>query len=251
MTTRKNTAKTGFHPHDDRTQPRRRIPGYPNTITRTPTARFWPRVASLADVTGPVFPPDSVLPEEADLSRNAPDAPRALGQLITVSGRVLDERGRPVRQCLIEMWHANASGKYIPHNDPSPVPVDPNYRGRGRAMTDDAGRFLFRTIKPGGYAVPDSEPSAKTGWWRPPHIHFSLFGSSFSSRLISQWFFPGEPLNELDLILNSIPDKRARDRLVMRFVPRTSSNSAEGDAAIAYTQDFVLRGPFETPFENK
>ncbi len=241
----------GLTLHDNRTQPQRRIPGYPNTLTRTPAGRFWPRVASLADITGPVFLADSVLPEEADLSRNGPDAPRALGQLITVSGRVLDEAGRPVPNCLIEMWHANASGKYIHHNDPSPVPVDPNYRGRGRVMTDGKGRFHFRTIKPGGYAVPDNEPGARTGWWRPPHIHFSLFGPTFSSRLISQFFFPGEPLNELDLILNSIPDKAARNRLVMQFAPRKSSNSAVGDAPLDFTNDFVLRGRFETPFENR
>lgn len=249
-----SAAAVGFRPHDEQTQPRRRIPGYPNTLKRTPGARFWPRVASLADVTGPVFAPDSVLAEEADLSRSGPlgdgmGAPRALGQLITVSGRVLDEAGRPVRNCLIEMWHANASGKYIHHNDPSPVPADPNYRGRGRVITGADGAFAFRTIKPGGYAVPDEEPGAKTGWWRPPHIHFSLFGPAFSARLITQLFFPGEPLNALDLILNSIPGKAARDRLVLRFQPHRTSNSAEGDAPIRYTQDFVLRGRFETPFE--
>jgi protocatechuate 3,4-dioxygenase beta subunit len=237
--------------HDDRTQPARRIAGYPNTLKRTPAQKFWPRVVSLADTTGPVFAPDSVRPEEADLSRNAPGAPRALGQLITVSGRVLDEAGRAMPRCLIEMWHANSSGKYIHHNDPSPVPVDPNYRGRGRILTDDKGRFSFLTIKPGGYAVPDAAADAKTGWWRPPHIHFSLFGHSFGSRLITQLFFPGEPLNEFDLILGSIPDKAARDRLVLRFQPRTSSNSAEGDAALHYVQDFVLRGRFETPFETR
>ncbi len=241
---------TRFRPPDDRTQPARRIKGYPNTLARTPR-RLWPRVVSLAEQTGPVFSPDSVRPEEADLSRIAAAAPRALGQLITVSGRVLDEAGRPVRRCLIELWHANASGKYIHHNDPSPVPADPNFRGRGRAMTDDAGRFSFRTIKPGGYAVPDSEAGAKRGWWRPPHIHVSLFGSCFASRLITQLYFPGEPLNELDLILNSIPDRAARERLMLRFRPRTKSNSAEGDAPLDYAQHLVLRGRFETPFEGR
>ncbi len=236
--------------HDDRTQPARRIPGYPNTLNRTP-GKFWPRVLSVADMTGPTFDPAEVLPEEADLSRDGPGAPRALGQLITVSGRVLDDSGRPLRHCLIELWHANSAGKYIHHNDPSPVPEDPNYRGRGRALTDDRGRFSFRTVKPGGYAVPDSEAGAKTGWWRPPHIHVSLFGPSFSSRLITQLFFPGEPLNAHDLILNSIPDKKARERLVLRFVPRTTSNSAEGDAPLAFTQDLVLRGPLATPFEGR
>lgn len=235
----------------DGTQPRRRIAGYPNTQKRAGGPRFWPHVMSPADVTGPRFTPGSVRPEEADLSRLVPDGPRALGQLITVSGRVLDESGRAVRHCLIEMWHANAAGKYIHHNDPSPVPADPNYRGHGRVLTDDAGRFRFRTIKPGGYAVPDTEPGARIGWWRPPHIHFSLFGASFGARLITQMFFPGEPLNALDLILNSIPDCAARDRLVLRFVPRTASNSKDGDAPLDYTRDFVLRGRHETPFEGR
>ncbi len=244
----KNKNKT---PGEDPTQPRRRIAGYPNTQKRAGGVRFWPRVVSLADVTGPVFAPDSVQLEECDLSRVAPGAPRALGQLITVSGRVLDEAGRPVRNCLIEMWHANAAGKYIHHNDPSPVPADPNYRGHGRVLTDAGGRFSFLTIKPGGYAVPDGEPGAKTGWWRPPHIHVSLFGTSFAARLVTQLYFPGEPLNALDLILNSIPDPAARDRLVLRFEPRRSSNSAVGDAPLDYTQDLVLRGRFETPFEGR
>jgi protocatechuate 3,4-dioxygenase, beta subunit len=247
----KPSAGSAFRLHDDRTQPQRRIAGYPNTLKRTPAGRLWPRIVSLADVTGPMFARESVAPDEADLSRIAPNAPRALGQLIDVTGRVVDEAGRPIGNCLIEMWHANASGKYIHHNDPSPVPADPNYRGRGRVMTDSSGRFRFRTIKPGGYAVPDDEPGARTSWWRPPHIHFSLFGPTFSSRLITQLFFPGEPLNELDLILNSIPDRAARERLVMRFVPRRTRNSDEGDGALEFTQDFILRGRFETPFENR
>ena len=235
----------------DGTQPQRRIAGYPNSQKRAGGARFWPRVISLADATGPSFAHLSISADEADLSRVWPGGPRALGQLIAVSGRVLDEAGRPVRNCLIEMWHANAAGKYIHHNDPSPVPTDPNYRGHGHLVTDAAGRFRFRTVKPGGYAVPDAEAGAKTGWWRPPHIHFSLFGATFGARLITQMFFPGEPLNALDLILNSIPDPAARERLVLRFVPRTVSNSREGDAPLEYTQDFVLRGRFETPFENR
>lgn len=236
---------------EDRTQPARRIAGYPNTLKRSGGARFWPRVISLADKTGPAFTAGSVAANEADLSRIAAGAPRALGQLITVSGRVLDESGRPVPGCLMELWHANAAGKYIHHNDPSPVPADANFRGHGRIRTDAAGRFRFLTIKPGGYAVPDTEAGAKAGWWRPPHLHFSLFGANFGARLITQMFFPGEPLNALDLILGSIPDRAARDRLMLRFVPRTSSNSDEGDAPLDYTQDFVLRGRRETPFEGR
>jgi protocatechuate 3,4-dioxygenase, beta subunit len=235
----------------DGTQPRRRIAGYPNTLKRAGGQRFWPRVISLAETAGPVFAPNSVAAGEADLSRVGRGAPRALGQLVTVSGRVVDESGRAVSGCLMELWHANAAGKYIHHNDPSPVPADPNFRGHGRILTDAAGRFRFRTIKPGGYAVPDGEVGAKTGWWRPPHLHVSLFGAGFGARLVTQMFFPGEPLNAHDLILNSIPDAAARDRLVLRFVPRRSSNSKEADAPLDYTQDFVLRGRFATPFESR
>ena len=138
MAKSKTAKKPGFRPYDDRTQPTRPINGYPNTKKRSPTG-FVPRVISTADITGPIFATASVLPEESDLSRQAPGQPRALGQLITVSGRVLDEDGRPVRDCLIEVWHANSAGKYIHHNDPSPVPPDPNFRGRGRVMTDAKG----------------------------------------------------------------------------------------------------------------
>jgi protocatechuate 3,4-dioxygenase beta subunit len=240
----------GFRPYDDRSQPVRAIRGYPNTQKRTPT-RFYPRVVSLADVTGPRFAAGAVLAEEADLSRQAPGKPRALGQLITLTGRVLDDAGRPVPECLIEIWHANASGKYIHHNDPSPVPEDANFRGRGRVVTDAQGRYQFRTVKPGGYAVPDNRPGDTIGWWRPPHIHLSLFGAHFAARLVTQVFFPGDPLNEADLILNRIPDKAARQRLIARYVPRTTSNAEEGDAALQFGHDLVLRGRFETPFEQR
>ncbi len=244
----KSSGAKGFRPYDDRTQPLRAIAGYPNTQKRAPT-RFYPRVVSTADITGPRFSAADVLPEEADLSRQGAWQPRALGQLITVSGRVLDDAGKPVPDCLIEIWHANASGKYIHHNDPSPVPADANFRGRGRVVTDAEGKYQYKTIKPGGYAVPDNRPGDTIGWWRPPHIHLSLFGANFASRLVTQVFFPGDPLNDDDLILMRIPDKAARERLIARYVPRTTSNSAEGDAALLFAHDMVLRGRFETPFE--
>jgi protocatechuate 3,4-dioxygenase beta subunit len=244
----KAKAGNGFRPYDDRTQPTRAIRGYPNTQKRTP-ARLFPRVVSLADVTGPNFSAAMVGAEEADLSRQAPGRPRALGQLITLSGRVLDDRGKPVPNCLIEIWHANSAGKYIHHNDPSPVPVDENFRGRGRVVTDAQGRYHVRTIRPGGYAVPDGKPGDALGWWRPPHIHLSLFGANFAARLVTQLYFPGDVLNEQDRILNSIPDKAARDRMICRYLPRTTGNSAEGDPALEFGHDLVLRGRFETPFE--
>jgi protocatechuate 3,4-dioxygenase beta subunit len=170
---------------------------------------------------------------------------------MTVSGRVLDDAGRPVPDCLIEIWHANSAGKYIHHNDPSPVPEDENFRGRGRVVTDAKGCYHFRTIKPGAYAVPDSAPGSTRGWWRPPHLHLSLFGANFTSRLVTQLYFPGDPLNDQDVILMSIPDKAARERMICRYLTRTTSNSAEGDAALGFGHDMVLRGRFETPFEGR
>ncbi len=232
----------GFTPYDERTQPARRIAGYPNTQLRTPSQAPVKRLISAADLTGPTFaaPPA----EEADLTVTAPGGKRAMGQLIHLTGRVLDESGQPLPGVLMEVWHCNAAGKYIHHNDPSPVPVDPNFIGVGRVMTDAEGRYRLRTIKPGGYAVPEhSFPGTQKNWWRPPHIHFSLLGPAISSRLITQMFFPGEPLNPLDLILNSIPDESARARLVARFTPELNTD----DGALGFVHDFVLRGHLATP----
>ena len=181
---------------------------------------------------------------EADLTVTGPGRPRAMGQLIHLTGRVLDEYGQPLPGVLMEVWHCNAAGKYIHHNDPSPVPVDPNFIGFGRVMTDSQGRYRLRTIKPGGYAVPEhSFPGTQKNWWRPPHIHFSLLGPAVISRLITQMFFPGEPLNPLDLILNAIPDESARQRLVARFTPELNTD----DGALGFVHDFVLRGKLATP----
>jgi protocatechuate 3,4-dioxygenase beta subunit len=116
-------------------------------------------------------------------------------------------------------------------------------------VTDAQGRYHVRTIRPGGYAVPDGKPGDALGWWRPPHIHLSLFGANFAARLVTQLYFPGDVLNDQDRILNSIPDKAARDRMICRYLPRTTGNSAEGDPALEFGHDLVLRGRFETPFE--
>lgn len=234
----------GFTPYDDRTQPTRRITGYPNTQVRTPTQPPVRRSISPLELRGPVFPRDSIAAAEADLSVTGPGRPRALGQLIHVTGQVLDEDGRPMAGALMEVWHCNAAGKYIHHNDPSPVPVDPNFIGIGRVMTDAEGRYRLRTIKPAGYAVPEhSFPGTQKNWWRPPHIHFSVFGPAYISRLITQMFFPGEPLNPLDLIFNAIPDEEARNRLVARFAPDLNTD----DGALGFVHDFVLRGKSATP----
>lgn len=232
-----------FTPYDAATQPRRQIDGYPNTLKRTPAGPPVPRYVDVLERGGPVFSGPE-LAAEVDISVVAPGRPRALGQLIEVTGAVLDENGEPIAGALLEIWHCNAAGKYIHHNDPSPVPVDPNFIGIGRLVTDAHGRYRLRTIKPAAYAVPEhSFPGTQKNWWRPPHIHFSLFGPTFPSRLVTQMFFPGEPLNPLDLILNAIPDESARARLVARFTPERNTV----DGALGYAHDFVLRGGRATP----
>lgn len=235
-----------FPPLDLTTQPPRAIEGYRKSLLRTPVAALWPRMPSAADATGPSFDLGEVGPDEHDLAVVGAGRPRAMGQLIVVTGRILDESGRPVSGALLECWQANAAGKYLHHNDPSPVPLDPNFHGVGRVVTDHEGRYRIRTIKPGGYAVPWEGEGQLAGWWRPPHIHFSIFGRAFASRLVTQMYFPGEPLNESDLLLNSIPDVAARARLVSAFAPELST----GDGALGFRHDFVLRGRFETPFED-
>ncbi|MHB1327300.1 MAG: dioxygenase family protein [Gemmatimonadales bacterium] len=236
---------TAEQERDDPTQPPRSVPGYRKSLLRSPLAPPWPR-------TSPVEAPASFgaelanFPSSCDLSIVSPGRPRALGQLIVVTGRVVDERGRPIRHALLECWQANSAGKYLHAADPSPVPVDPNFEGVGRIVTDAEGRYQLRTIKPGGYAVPYDGDGQLAGWWRPPHIHFSIFGDGFGKRLVTQMYFQGEPLNGHDLLLNSIRDERARARLVSTFDAELST----ADGALGYRHDFVLGGNRETPLED-
>jgi len=189
-------------------------PEYKSTRLRAP-AQPPVRVApSPLEAAGPTFPKSFVRDSEADLTTWGKSAP--LGEKMVLVGRVLDDAGRPVPDCLVEIWHANCSGKYIHHNDPSPVPEDANFPGRGRVMTDAKGCYEFRTIKPGAYAVPDSQPGQQRGWWRPPHIHLSLFGANFASRLVTQLYFPGDPLNEQDAKLRT---DEANDTGVIVYSP--------------------------------
>jgi protocatechuate 3,4-dioxygenase beta subunit len=218
-------------------------------MARTPKLPFVPVVPDrrpgfdLARVIEPSTP------VELDLTRVRPTAPRAIGQLIQVTGRVEDAAGRPVRHAVLEIWQANAGGKYRHELDPSPVPLDPAFEGAGRITTDAEGRYRLLTIKPGAYAVPYEERGGAINWWRPPHIHFSIFGPGFSSRLVTQMYFPGEPLNEPDLLLNSIPSGRARALLVARF---GGPLAPAGEPALTYRHDFVLGGGRDgTPFEDR
>lgn len=226
-----------YDPYDDRTQLKRYIDRYPLSFKRTPLAAPVPRPLTLSEVTGPagaeLFPSGPL-----DLSRAAADGPRATGQLLNISGRVTDEDGSPIPGAAIEIWQANSAGKYIHEMDHHNAPVDPHFTGEGRLVTDAEGQFQFFSIKPGAYPVLESG-----WWWRPPHIHFSILGRNWMDRFVTQIFFPGEPLNETDLLLNGVSDRDARERLIFQF-----EGTSMGELnAIGFRRDFVLRGRRQTP----
>ena len=209
---------------------------YKSTIRRAPKQPPVLLPQSLSELTGPVYGHDKIRPGDDDLTRQHAGEP--LGERIIVAGRVLDEYGRPVPDALIEVWQANAAGRYAHARDDHPAPLDPNFTGAGRVVTDAQGRYRFTTVKPGAYPW-RNHPNA----WRPAHIHFSLFGPSFTTRLITQMFFPGDPLFPLDPIFNSVPDPKARERLVAKF----DIDLTEPEWALGYRFDIVLRGRAATP----
>jgi protocatechuate 3,4-dioxygenase beta subunit len=208
-------------------------------VLRSPTKPLIPLAQTLSERTGPVYGQDSVGPLDADLTRNGRVNGEPLGERIIVTGRVLDEDGRPLANTLVEVWQANAAGRYIHRVDQHDAPLDPNFFGGGRCVTDAEGRYRFRTIKPGAYPWAN-HPNA----WRPNHIHFSLFGPSLLTRLVTQMYFPGDPLLALDPIFQGAP-VGARERLVSRF----SIDVTEPGLALGYEFDIVLRGAMETPLE--
>jgi protocatechuate 3,4-dioxygenase, beta subunit len=191
------------------------------------------------DTRGPSFGRIPVRPEDADLTRQHTGEP--LGERIVVTGRVLDGDGQPVRNTLVEVWQANAAGRYLDPSDAHPAPLDPNFTGAGRCLTDREGTYRFITVKPGAYPW-RNHPNA----WRPAHVHFSLFGPQLASRLVTQMYFPGDPLIPFDPILNSISDQRGRELLVARFDPGTTVP----EWALCYRWDIVLRGRDATPMES-
>ncbi|HWA12255.1 MAG TPA: protocatechuate 3,4-dioxygenase subunit beta [Burkholderiales bacterium] len=220
------------------TQPEYLHPPYASTRKRAPTQPLVLLPHTLSELSGPVFGHDTVKEGEHDLTRQHEAAP--VGERIIVSGRVLDEGGRPVPQALIELWQCNAAGRYRHRNDRHDAPLDPNFTGCGRAMTDAQGNYRFVTIKPGAYPW-RNHPNA----WRPAHIHFSLFGQAFLKRLVTQMYFPGDPLLAHDPIFNGTADEKARNRLVSDFDWDTTSP----EFALGYRFDIVLRGPHATPME--
>jgi protocatechuate 3,4-dioxygenase beta subunit len=192
----------------------------------------------MTEISGPLFGHERVGPLDHDLTRQHDGEP--VGQRIFVVGRVLDGDGRPVPDTLVEIWQANASGRYRHPRDDWPGALDPNFTGAGRAASDADGRYLFVTVRPGAYPWKNHRNA-----WRPAHIHFSLFGQSFSQRLVTQMYFPDDPLFFQDPILNSIPDPAARQRLIARY----DHDATRPEWALGFHFDIVLRGRDATPFE--
>ena len=219
-------------------QPEYLSPAYTSTVKRSPSQPLILLRQSLSEMTGPVFGHERVRPLDADLTRQHAGEP--LGERIIVAGRVLDEDGKPVRNTLVEVWQANAAGRYQHKNDNHDAPLDPNFTGTGRTMTDADGNYRFVTIRPGAYPW-RNHPNA----WRPAHIHFSLFGNAFATRLVTQMYFPGDPLLAIDPIYNSVPDEKARPRMISRFELALT----EPEHALGYRFDIVLRGQHATPME--
>jgi len=227
-----------FQPRDWRIHPPHLYEGYRSTVLRAPSQKLISLSGALSEHQGPSF---AAAPSgEADLTRNGRINGEPLGERIIVTGRVLDEDARPVANTLVELWQANASGRYIHKVDQHDAPLDPNFLGAGRCVTDAEGRYRFLTIKPGAYPW-RNHPNA----WRPQHIHFSLFGPAFATRLVTQMYFPGDPLHTLDPMFNSIPDPAGRERLVAAF----SLDLTEPEVALGYEFDIVLRGRLATPME--
>lgn len=218
--------------------PPRLYPDYKSTARRAPTKPPIVIPHTLSELTGPVFGHGDAQPGDADLTRQHAGEP--LGERIIVHGRVRDEDGRPVPETLVEIWQANACGRYVHVVDRHPAPLDPNFTGAGRALTDGDGYYKFVTVKPGPYPWGNHHNA-----WRPSHIHFSLFGRAFVARLVTQMYFPGDPLFPFDPIFNSVADEAARNRMISAF----DLDASVPGWALAYRFDIVLRGRAQTPME--
>jgi protocatechuate 3,4-dioxygenase beta subunit len=224
---------------DWRVQPPYLHEAYAATVLRSPRKPLVRIDPSLCDPSGPVFGEDAVEAGDADLTCNSGTGGQAIGQRIIVTGRLLEEEGRPIPHALVEVWQANAGGRYFHHRDQGAAPLDPNFVGAGRCLTNSQGEYRFESIHPGAYPW-RNHPNA----WRPSHIHFSVFGRAFVSRLVTQMYFPGDPLHALDPILSGVPE-HARHLLISRY----AHDVTQPEHALGYRFDIVLRGPHETPFE--
>jgi len=229
---------TPYRRHALSSQPSSLYEPYRSTVRRAPSKPLVFLPHTISEVTGPVYGHSDLSESDSDLTRQHSGEP--LGERIIVSGRVLDDNGHPLPHTLIEIWQANAAGRYLHVKDNHPAPLDPNFTGAGRALTDANGFYKFVTVKPGAYPW-KNHPNA----WRPAHIHFSLLGPAFATRLITQMYFPGDPLFAFDPIFQSVPDEKARERLIARFDLETT----QPEWALGYQFNIVLRGREATPFE--
>jgi protocatechuate 3,4-dioxygenase beta subunit len=223
----------------DGAHPPLNYPPYKSTSLRHPKHPLIYLPHTMTEITGPALGEAVALTaRDADLTAQHEGEP--IGERITVSGRVFDTEGKPLRNTLVEVWQANAAGRYQHRWDNWPAPLDPNFTGAGRCVTDDEGRYRFLTIKPGPYPWGNHYNA-----WRPAHIHFSLMGRAFAQRLVTQMYFPGDPLHPYDPIFNSVRDERARQRMISSF----SIHGTQPNWAQAFEFDIYLRGPAATPFE--
>ncbi|WP_431958010.1 protocatechuate 3,4-dioxygenase subunit beta [Nocardia lijiangensis] len=226
-----------YRPDPPGTHPALDERAYRSTALRHPTRPLVVLPHLLTEVSAPALGEDRLGPNDADLTRQ--HAGEALGQRIIVTGRLLDGDGKPIPHSLVEIWQANAAGRYRHTGDRWPAPLDPNFSGAGRTLTDDQGRYSFTTIKPGAYPWRNHDNA-----WRPAHIHFSVFGRAFTQRLVTQMYFPDDPLFAQDPIFNAVPEA-ARPRLISRF----SLEGTQPEWAMNFEFDIVLRGRDATPFE--
>jgi protocatechuate 3,4-dioxygenase, beta subunit len=231
-----------FFQRDRSLHPPAYAPGYKTSVTRSPTKALLSLQNSLSEVTGPVFGQNDIGLLDNDLIRNYAKTGDPIGERIIVHGQVLDENRRPIPNTLVEFWQANAAGRYRHKNDTYLAPIDPNFGGCGRTLTDENGYYYFRTVKPGPYPWRNYVNS-----WRPAHIHFSMFGTGFAQRLITQMYFEGDPLIKICPIVHTIPDEAAIDRLI---APLDMNASVPMDL-LTYRFDIVLRGRRSTLFENR
>ena len=231
-----------FFQRDRSQHPPALTPGYKTSVARSPRYPLLSLQNSLSEITGPVFGHNELGPLDNDLLKNYAHGGEPIGERIVVHGRVLDEEARPVPGALLEFWQANAGGRYRHKKDTYLAPIDPNFGGCGRTLSDAEGRYVFRTVKPGAYPWRNYVNS-----WRPAHIHFSIFGSGFAQRLITQMYFEGDPLIPICPIIKTIPDAEAVERLIAPL----DLNAAIPLDCLAYRFDIGLRGRRSTVFENR
>ena len=234
----KPSAIVPYRRHEPGTQPDSLYEPYRSTIRRAPSRPLIFLPHTLSEVTGPVYGHGEIAETDDDLTRQHEGEP--LGERIIVTGRVLDSSGRPIPGTLLEIWQANSAGRYVHVKDQHSAPLDPNFTGAGRTLTDENGAYRFTTIKPGAYPWLN-HPNA----WRPAHIHFSVFGRAFITRLVTQMYFPSDPLLAFDPVYQSVPDEKARQGMISKFDLETT----QPQWALGYRFDIVLRGPEATPFE--